>query len=93
MKFASFEIDNAASWGLVEGDSVVDLGSRYPDLKSAIAAGGHVMLQEVLCERVATLCLADPRVVAVTVQSAKPDIYPDARIGCEITRTRGVKEQ
>ena len=39
MKFVSFEIDNAASWGLVEGDSVVDLGSRYPDLKSAIAAG------------------------------------------------------
>ena len=43
MKFASFNIDNAASWGLVEGDSVADLGpvlrDRYPDLKSAIAAG------------------------------------------------------
>jgi dihydroneopterin aldolase len=53
-----------------------------------IAAGDHVMLQEVLCERIAALCLADPRVVAVTVRSTKPDIYPDARIGCEITRTR-----
>ena len=43
MKFASFEIDNAASWGLVEGDTVADLGpvlrDRYPDLKSAIGAG------------------------------------------------------
>lgn len=43
MKFASFDIDAAASWGLVEGDSVADLGpvlrERYPDLKSAIAAG------------------------------------------------------
>ena len=43
MKFASFEIDSAASWGLVEGDTVADLGAvlgdRYPDLKSAIAAG------------------------------------------------------
>ena len=43
MKFASFEIDNAVSWGLVEGDDVADLGTvlgnRYPDLKSAIAAG------------------------------------------------------
>lgn len=42
MKFASFEIDNAASWGLVEGEVVADLGAvlrdRYPDLKSAIAA-------------------------------------------------------
>jgi dihydroneopterin aldolase len=54
----------------------------------AIAASGHVMLQEVLCERIATLCFGDPRVVAVTVQSTKPDIYPDAAIGCEITRTR-----
>ena len=43
MKFASFEINSAASWGLVEGDTVADLGAvlrdRYPDLKSAIAAG------------------------------------------------------
>jgi dihydroneopterin aldolase len=54
----------------------------------AIAASGHVMLQEVLCERIATLCFADSRVIAVTVRSTKPDIYPDARIGCEITRTR-----
>ena len=43
MKFASFEINNVASWGLVDGDAVADLGAvlgdRYPDLKSAIAAG------------------------------------------------------
>jgi dihydroneopterin aldolase len=54
----------------------------------AIAAGDHVMLQEVLCERIAALCLADQRVVTVTVRSTKPDIYPDARIGCEVVRTR-----
>lgn len=54
----------------------------------AIAASGHVMLQEVLCERIAALCFADRRVVAVAVRSTKPDIYPDAQIGCEITRTR-----
>ena len=54
----------------------------------AIAAGRHVMLQEVLCERIAALCLADQRVVTVTVRSTKPDIYPDARIGCEVVRTR-----
>lgn len=42
MKFASFKVGNTASWGLVEGDHVADLGgilgARYPDLKSAIAA-------------------------------------------------------
>jgi 2-keto-4-pentenoate hydratase/2-oxohepta-3-ene-1,7-dioic acid hydratase in catechol pathway len=43
MKFASFKIDNTASWGLVDGETIADLGAifreRYPDLKSAIAAG------------------------------------------------------
>ena len=68
-------------------EAVVDY-DRIRDGIRAIAAGGHVMLQEVLCERVAALCLADPRVVAVTVRSTKPDIYPDAQIGCKITRTR-----
>ncbi|CCE01621.1 fumarylacetoacetate hydrolase family protein [Bradyrhizobium sp. STM 3809] len=42
MKFASFEINNVTSWGLVEGDEIADLGAalrdRFPDLKSAIAA-------------------------------------------------------
>lgn len=54
----------------------------------AIAGGGHIMLQEVLCERIAALCLSDPRVVEVVVRTTKPDIYPDAAVGCEIVRTR-----
>ncbi|MES2096227.1 MAG: dihydroneopterin aldolase [Pseudomonadota bacterium] len=68
-------------------EAVVDY-DRVREGIHAIAAGEHIMLQEVLCERVADLCLADPRVVAVTVRSMKPDIYPDAAIGCEIVRTR-----
>ena len=43
MKFASFKINGAASWGLIDGAEAVDLGAalrdRFPDLKSAIAAG------------------------------------------------------
>jgi 2-keto-4-pentenoate hydratase/2-oxohepta-3-ene-1,7-dioic acid hydratase in catechol pathway len=43
MRFASFDIDNTTSWGLVEDDAIADLGAllraRFPDLKSAIAAG------------------------------------------------------
>jgi 2-keto-4-pentenoate hydratase/2-oxohepta-3-ene-1,7-dioic acid hydratase in catechol pathway len=42
MKFATFKISGTATWGLIEGEDAVDLGTvlrdRYPDLKSAIAA-------------------------------------------------------
>src|ERR1700742_1108712 len=43
MKFASFKVNGATSWGLIDGGDIVDLGAvlreRLPDLKSAIAAG------------------------------------------------------
>ena len=54
----------------------------------AMAAGPGFALQETLVEAVAVLCLADPRVRQVRVRSMKPDIYPDAAVGCEITRSR-----
>lgn len=68
-------------------DTVVD----YDFLREriiALAASRHFELQEVLCDQVAALALADSRVVRVRVRSTKPDIYPDARIGCEIERVR-----
>lgn len=68
-------------------DAVLDYDAIREGI-AAIAGSGHIMLQEVLCERVAALCLSDRRVVEVTVRSTKPDIYPDAQVGCEITRTR-----
>jgi dihydroneopterin aldolase len=55
----------------------------------ALVAGRHFHLQETLCEAIAALCLADARVARVTVRSMKPDIYPDAAVGCEILRGRG----
>ncbi len=54
----------------------------------ALAAGEGFALQETLVERIAALCLADPRVREVRVRSTKPDVYPDARVGCEIVRRR-----
>ncbi len=54
----------------------------------AMARGPGFALQESLCEAVAALCLTDARVVAVKVRSTKTGIYPDARIGCQIERTR-----
>lgn len=52
----------------------------------ALAASRHFDLQETLVEAVAALALADARVRRVRVRSLKPDIYPDAAIGCEIER-------
>ncbi len=53
-----------------------------------LAATRHFALQETLCDAVAALCLADARVEEVWVWSSKPDIYPDAAIGCEVVRRR-----
>lgn len=68
-------------------DAVVD----YDFLRQGIltlAASRHFELQEVFCDAVARLALADPRVAQVRVRSRKLDIYADSTIGCEIARTR-----
>ena len=54
----------------------------------AMAQDRRFALQETLCEAIAALCLADARVRQVGVRTVKADVYPDARIGCEIVRTR-----
>ncbi|WP_425230304.1 dihydroneopterin aldolase [Sphingomonas sp.] len=54
----------------------------------ALAAGEGFALQETLVDAVAALCLADERVIAVRVRSTKLDVYADATVGCEVTRTR-----
>lgn len=51
----------------------------------------HFALQESLCEAIATLCFVDRRVRGVRVRSLKPDIYPDAAVGCEIVRLNAVQ--
>ena len=54
-----------------------------------LAATRAFALQETLCDAIAALCLADPRVEEVTVRTGKPDVYGDAAIGCEVVRQRG----
>lgn len=54
----------------------------------ALVADRHFHLQETLCEEIAALCLADARVERVTVRTSKPDVYPDATVGCEVVRER-----
>lgn len=53
----------------------------------ALAAAGFA-LQETLVDAVAALCLRDDRVREVRVRSIKLDVYPDARVGCEVLRRR-----
>ncbi len=53
----------------------------------AIMADGHVNLCETLAERVAALCLQDPRVRSVRVRVEKLDVFDDvASVGVEIER-------
>lgn len=54
----------------------------------ALAAARAFALQETFCDEIAALCLADPRVAKVRVRTMKTDVYPDARIGCEVVRGR-----
>lgn len=68
-------------------DAVVDYDFLRAGIQ-ALVADRHFDLQETLVDAVAALAFADPRVWRVRVRSQKPDIYPDAAIGCEIERVR-----
>jgi len=69
------------------GDNI-DAAVDYDFVREGVGslAGRHFHLQEALCEAVAALCFSDRRIRGVRVRSTKPDIYPDATIGCEIVR-------
>lgn len=54
----------------------------------AMVAARPIALQETLCEAIAALCFGDARVRRVKVRTVKADVYPDARVGCEIVRER-----
>lgn len=46
---------------------------------------GHIHLQETLCDDLANVMLAHPKVRAVRVATMKPDVYPDCEgVGVEI---------
>ena len=60
----------------------------YDFMRDTIAkrmAQGHIHLQETLCDDVARAMLAHPKVRAVRVSTAKPDVYPDCdSVGVEV---------
>jgi len=52
-------------------------------------AEGHINLVETLAEKIADLCLADPRVASVRIRVEKLDVYAEAAsVGIEIERRR-----
>lgn len=53
----------------------------------ALVAAGHVNLVETLAERIAALCLDDPRVRIARIRVEKLDVFADATsVGVEIER-------
>lgn len=69
-------------------DQVVDYDFLRLEI-ARLAKARKFALQEHFCDQVAELCFAFLPVVAVAVESCKPDIYPDAAVGCRIVRVRG----
>ena len=74
------------------GDDIAEVVS-YEDVITGIkrvVAGGHINLVETLADRIAELCLADPRVAVARVRVEKLDVYAEAAaVGIEIERRRG----
>lgn len=71
-----------------ELDEVVD----YDFIRRTIAqrlSKGHIHLQETLCDELLTQLLAHPKVQAVRLSTAKPDVYPDcAAVGVEVFKSK-----
>jgi 2-keto-4-pentenoate hydratase/2-oxohepta-3-ene-1,7-dioic acid hydratase in catechol pathway len=72
MRLASFRIGDRDTWGMVEGDQVLDLGNvyaeRFTGLRSVIAAGAYAELRAAAAARAARVPLA-----SVTLLPVIPD--------------------
>lgn len=69
--------------------SVVDYRTAAAHARRLVEAG-HIALLESFAERLATACLADPRVAAIRIRAAKPEALADAETsGIDIRRLRG----
>jgi dihydroneopterin aldolase len=70
-------------------DRVVDYDGMTRRVRSMIAKA-HVALVETMAEKIAQLCLKDPRVVRVRIRVEKLTVFRDAAsAGVEIERSRG----
>jgi dihydroneopterin aldolase len=89
-----FNVELHALWPADALDD--DLGKvvNYKDVTTGIRKlvdAGHINLVETLAERIAEMCLADPRVLNARVSVEKLDVEPAAAgIGIEIERQRSI---
>ncbi len=69
-------------------DEVVDYDFMRRSITERVSRG-HIHLQETLCDDVAALMLAHPKVRAVCVSTEKPDVYPDCdSVGVEVFKLK-----
>ncbi|MGE3231080.1 MAG: dihydroneopterin aldolase, partial [Hyphomicrobium sp.] len=69
-------------------ENVVCYGEIMTGIRHVVGAG-HVNLAETLADRIAAMCLADRRVLAVKVRIEKLDVFPEAAsVGIELERRR-----
>ena len=77
-----------AAVGRDELSRVVDYDRVAQQVRTIVAAG-HVRLVETLAERIAEVCLEDPRVEQARIRVEKLDVFADAAsAGVEIERRR-----
>jgi len=70
-------------------EDVLDYAVIVGRIEQTVTAG-HINLVETLAERVAAVCLDDPRVASVQVRIEKPDVIANAgSVGVEIRRAKG----
>jgi dihydroneopterin aldolase len=86
----NIEIDIVDPGSFPGGDlsKILNYESVLKGVKTIIAQG-HIDLVETLAERVAALCLTDPRAIAATIGVEKLDICPEANgVGVQVVRRR-----
>lgn len=81
---------SVADQGPIDDDleKVVCYGELMTGIRHVVGAG-HVNLVETLAERIAAMCLKDPRVLSAKVRIEKLDVFPEAEsVGVEVERYR-----
>ena len=85
---AEVEIDGTGAPHQDDIAGVISYEDLIAEIK-ALAAAGHINLVETLADRIAEICLADPRAACARIRVEKLDVEPDAAaVGIEIERVR-----
>lgn len=84
---ATIEVVPDPTVGADRLERVVSYGPIVDAIRLLVGEG-HIRLAETLAERIAAICLDDPRARAAEVTVEKLDVYPDVVVGVSVRRTR-----